>query len=194
MSALAAAAKELAEVRGALLWARLGHLLATAVFLLCLEAAGDPVELVVLAVAVPGALAALVPDSGLSMVSVVIGLWAWWGTVDPGTWWTLPAALALLLVHVTAALAGGYPLTARLPGAIVRRWARRTAVVAAVTVAAMLAAQGLLQVGAPGDVWLTAALLVLLGGGILVARRLSLGSGSSGRPDRPGPAEGSSTP
>ncbi|HET7303608.1 MAG TPA: hypothetical protein VFJ12_03530 [Segeticoccus sp.] len=189
MSSLTAAAKELAEVRGALLWARLGHLAATAAFLLCLDVAGAPVDLVLWAVAVLGVLGALAPDSGVPMVSVVVGGWAWWGTADPGTWWTLPAALALLLVHVTAALAGSYPSTSRLPRPVVARWGRRTTAVAAVTVVAALVAQGLLRAGAPGDAWLTAAVLVLLAVGILLARHRTLHTGSSGRPDRPGSAE-----
>jgi hypothetical protein len=81
--------------------------------------------------------AAVRPDSGLPLGTIVLLGIGWVGDVnDPASLWSVSAALGLLLVHVAAAAATVAPVAATLPPRSLRRWGRRTALVAAAAPAA----------------------------------------------------------
>lgn len=174
MSQLQEALTDLRDASVAMLAARAVALLGAAVFLLALVRAGHLVVWVVVVLAVLAGTAVLLPDSEVAALMMAIGLWAWWAIVpDPRTWWALPGAVGLLLLHVGTTVGGSYPPTARLPRASAWRWTRRTGVVAAVTVAVCLVGQGLATVAGP-SVLLTALAFAVVLAAVLLARHASL--------------------
>lgn len=78
---------------------------------------------------------ALNPVTLLPVAFVLFAIGSWWAGVD-GTWhWALlPAALGLLLVHAGTALAASVPPQAALPRPVLRLYAERVALVAALVV------------------------------------------------------------
>lgn len=61
---------------------------------------------------------------------------SWWATVQTAWHWALlPAALGLLVLHTAAALCASVPAQAPIPPSVLRRWASRVGLVAAMTVA-----------------------------------------------------------
>lgn len=115
---------------------------------------------------VAGMIWAGAPDSGAGLVCVVV-LALCWLTSAPGglTPGAVVTALALLVAHVAAALAAAMPLTASADRAVALRWARPTASIAAV----VIAAAGLLAVldawSPPGSVVITLGALALVATG-----------------------------
>lgn len=81
-------------------------------------------------------LSAIRPDAHTALVLVVVVVWQWMVVVDDPTGPAVIAvALALLVFHSTIALMAPSPVAARLDPDILRCWLRRTALVAAATVA-----------------------------------------------------------
>lgn len=89
----------------------------------------------------------------------------------PFSWWALPAAAALLLLHLSAAVLASTPTTVRWPAASVRRWGRRTGVVLVVTALVAAAADLVRHVRVPGSVALGAVALLLVAAWPWLARR-----------------------
>lgn len=140
---LRSASRDQLTVRAAAL---AGALLFTGSFVLA--GGGGPVSWVGLVLL--SLLVVVQPHTIAPALFVVFAAASWWVGVD-GRWhWALlPAALGLLLVHVGTALAASVPAQAPLPATVLRRWALRTGVVAAVTVGVWGAA-GLLVALATG--------------------------------------------
>lgn len=65
-------------------------------------------------------------------LAVTIGMW--WAAVDGWHWGLLPATLGVMLGHVAAALCASTPPQAVIPEVVLRSWASRSLLVAAVTV------------------------------------------------------------
>lgn len=104
--------------------------------------AGGPVTWI--GTLVLGALVVYQPNGAMPAVFVLWTVAAWWAGVD-STWHPalLPAAWGLLLVHASAALAASVPPQASVPASVIRRYAVRTGLVAALT-AVLWAAAGAL--------------------------------------------------
>lgn len=119
--------------------------------------------------------AAIRPDTHLAVGVVAVVVWRWLASVDDVTTPWLPiAAVCLLLFHVTIALAATIPLGAVVPGSVLRRWAARTAVVAAATVAVWVMVALLDRRDAPGNALLTGVALVLIALAAVAIRARSL--------------------
>lgn len=119
--------------------------------------------------------AAAMPDSSAPLFLVLM-LGVHWALVVPEqlTGWILLAGVALLTLHVCAALASYGPPSLVLKGALLRLWWRRCAVLAAAMVLAWLAAKGLSVLHLPSSGLVLAAALVLLAAWTwLLGRRLS---------------------
>lgn len=86
----------------------------------------------------------------------------WWAATDGLSWWSLPAGTCLLVVHSAITLIASGPDNAPVARAILRRWVRRTALVAlccAVGGALLLAAR---SGGLVGTWWIVPIALVAL--------------------------------
>lgn len=113
---------------------RLVSLVGALLFTLAYAAAGGGSPLAWGAMAVLGLLVVLQPHTLMPAVFLGFALASWWaGVQGPWHWALLPAALGLLLVHAGAALAASVPAQAGVPATVLRRWASRTGVVAALT-------------------------------------------------------------
>ena len=98
-----------------------------------LAGGGNPAAWTLLCVL--GGLVVVQPHTLMPGLFLGFALASWWAGVEgPWHWALLPAALGLLLVHVGAALAASVPAQAPVPESVLRRWARRTVVVALATV------------------------------------------------------------
>lgn len=71
--------------------------------------------------------------SGLILLGAMVVQWLTSG-MSAGTWWSLPAALLLLIAHVAVALAAGGPDQAPIPRTVLALWLPRTMLVALATV------------------------------------------------------------
>ena len=133
---------------------------------------------VVLVVAVLAAGCAITPDTNLGLlVTIVIG-WHWAGSVhDPLTAWVLLAAGGLLVFHVAMALAATAPARAGWPAASLARWGRRTALVAAITIAAWSSTLIVDAIHVDGGVGLLVVAATALGLATLVLRNRSTTAG-----------------
>ena len=100
----------------------------------------------------------LAPDSGSGIVFVLVLVVTWLagapGEVEPAV---VVAALALLVGHVAAALAGSMPVTAPADVGLAVRWARPTGVIAAGVLATALALAVLDATSLPGSAIVTVA-------------------------------------
>ncbi|GAA2738545.1 hypothetical protein GCM10009867_30270 [Pedococcus aerophilus] len=139
-------------------------LVAASVALVALTLVAAPHGLVVGAVVlvVLSGWAALRPESAGSGLLVAGLALHWVGTVPvpatTGAWLRLlGAALLLLVVHLTAALAASLPPAAPVPAASLRRWSRRAATVAVGTVPLWALALGADRARAAGDITLSYA-------------------------------------
>jgi hypothetical protein len=120
------------------------------------------------------AVALLIPDSGAPLF-LVLGLAALWAVSVPEalSWWTLLAALDLLVLHVACTLASYGPPQVVLGRRMFLLWGGRAALMAAVTALVWLAGRvlGALDLSATGLVT-AAALAMLLGWTALLSVRL----------------------
>lgn len=81
-----------------------------------------------------GLLVVVQPHTLAPGLFLVVAIASWWaGVPGPWHWALLPGALGMMLVHVGAALAAAVPAQAHLPTSLVKRWGRRSAVVAGIT-------------------------------------------------------------
>ena len=154
---------------------RLVSLAGALVFTLALALAGGGNPAAWALLVVFGVLVVLQPHTLMPGLFLVFAVASWWAGVDARWHWALlPAALGILLVHVGAALAASVPAQAPLPASVRRRWAVRTAAVAAVTTGVWGGAGllGMVATGAggavPGIVGLALAAACL----VLYVRRL----------------------
>lgn len=121
----------------------------------CAAAAGSPSMMVFGFVVVALVLVCSLTD-GISQ-TLLLGtlVWDWLVAADSAaSWWSLPAAACLLIVHSASSLVAGGPDMAVLPRRLVVVWCRRTAVVAMVSSAfgaVILAVRGT----ATMNTWLT---------------------------------------
>jgi len=145
-------------------------------FLALLPAAGGGAHPWLTGVGVVLALvAAAAPESHVPLV-LVLFLGTFWYVATPDRLGaaTVPAALALLVVHVAATLASHGPPSVTLEGSLLRTWVVRTLLCGAAAAGLWLlarAAAGLTGPAAPAAVAL--ALLVVLGWCLLVAARIA---------------------
>jgi hypothetical protein len=107
---------------------------------------------------------ALLPDSHAPL-GLVVYLGGLWMLADPGLdLWTLPAAAALLALHVACTLASYGPPGLALDRTLLARWRARATVCLSGAVLVWLAARTLAFLDLPPDALVVgAALLVLLG-------------------------------
>lgn len=128
----------------------------------CAAAAGRSVWLV-LVFAVLATLAVAIRTDGAteSVLFVALGL-DWWGASDGLSWWCLPAAVCLLVVHSAVTLVASGPDTAPVPRELVLRWVRRTALVAAGCTALGALLLGVRHAGLVTTWWVLPAALVVL--------------------------------
>jgi hypothetical protein len=131
-----------------------------------------PVAIVVVLLA--GA-CALMPDSHLGLLTLLLLAWYWAAVVDhPTSVATLVAALAVLVFHAALAAATVAPPAARWSRSMLHRWARRTGVVAGATAAAWCVARLLAGTRIDGSAALLSTALLALAGGAAWLRRRSL--------------------
>lgn len=176
MTRLLRAVRDLGQLGGPLVVARLLVALSPVLFAGCLAAAGDAPGWTRVALVLLGLGSAVGPRAELPAVTTLFALWAWWaGVDDTRTWWVVPAALCLLLLHTGAALCASYPNAARLPRATTVRWARRALVVGGATVTAWLVGRGFAALDAAGDALLTVLAMALVAAAVVGARFVSLG-------------------
>lgn len=133
-------------------------------------AGARPSVLLLLAVGSLATVAAALPDSGAGAV-VLLLVGGWWGLRVDG----LPAVLllasaALVAAHVAGVLAAYGPAHLRLPGALVRRWARRGLLLWSVSVLLYLGGLAARSLPVPPAAWLVAMLLAT--GAALAAGRV----------------------
>ena len=118
---------------------------------------------------------AAVPDSHTGLLVVALAGIDWWATVDDRvTPWSLAAAGALAVFHVSMAAASLAPVGAQWTPAMSMRWLRRTAVLGA---AICITWAGLAAIGdhrVPGNGLLLAAALLVVAGATLWARTASI--------------------
>lgn len=149
-----------------------GSSLGALLYLAALYAASDGFDSVYWLLAPMPALLLGVNNSAAPVVYWALMLFGWFYLTPSGSfsWWSVPAAMGVLLGHVAAALSATAPPQASFPGAVIRRWFWRTllAAAAAVTVSA---AASLLR--GHVDAWGAAAQIVALLGlaGALVILR-----------------------
>jgi hypothetical protein len=116
----------------------------------------------ILLVAVLTLLCVARPDSNIGLLLVVVIGVYWAITVDHRlNFWTLPAALSLLLVHTSLAASTTSPVD-RPSNATRDRWTRRTAIVGIVTAGVWVVAYAFSQVTSPRSVLLSALSFVVL--------------------------------
>ncbi len=110
-----------------------------------------------------GIVVAVLPDTGVPTLAILYLLTSWVVGVAPA--WTpaaLPAALALVLMHSSCALAASVPAQSPLPPEVLLTQAARLGVVAGLTVAAWAAAGVVESVDVTGGVlWPIVGLAVL---------------------------------
>jgi hypothetical protein len=170
------ALRDLLQLERAELLLRLAILLAPAVFLAAVLAAGSvPVWAIVVGLLL-ALLTVLAPDSDSGTLTslYLLAVWYFGDQTDPWTPWTLVGALALLAFHVATAAATRAPRTGRLPEGSLAPWSVRTAVVAGVTLAAYAVGRAFAALDTAGSVVLTTAAGVVAAGALLAARRGSL--------------------
>jgi hypothetical protein len=118
---------------------------------------------------------AAVPDSHTGLLVVALVGIEWWATVDDRvTPWSLAAAAALAVFHVSMAAASLAPVAARWTPAMSRRWLRRTAVLGA---AICITWAGLAAIGdhrVRGNEFVLAAALIVVACAALWARTASI--------------------
>jgi hypothetical protein len=134
----------------------------TGVLVLTLLASPAPVLVAAVLLLAATAYAAWRPESSVVTVLVAGHILHWIVAVPvpvelSGWLRLLAAALLLLLVHLTASLSASLPPAAPLPAVTVRRWARRSCVVAALSVPVWAVAALAAQQGGLGEVGLTYA-------------------------------------
>jgi hypothetical protein len=155
---------------------RLVPVLATAGFLALATVAGGVFHPVIsLAALLLALVTAAIPDSGAPLL-LILFLAGVWGIELPATTngWVLLAAAALLAIHVSCALASYGPTALTLPRVLLRRWARRAAVMAVATGLTWAAVRlvGGLHLP-PSRLLFAGALVVLLGWLSLLTVRLA---------------------
>lgn len=124
-------------------------------------AAVGPWAVVVVAALAVGC--AAYPDSHFALVTLAFLGWYWVTRVpDPGSVWSLPSALAALVLHAASAMTSTAPVATVFDPLTRRRWLGRVGVVAAGTAAAWLVALGVRAARAPGLEALAVAALVVL--------------------------------
>ena len=128
-----------------------------------------PVAALVLALSLG---AAVEPDSHLALVVLAVLGWFWLTRVPlTGSVWSLLAGVAVLLFHSAGALSATAPPAATPPAALLTRWLRWTAAVAAATAAVWGLVLLALGANPPGRPALTAAALGAVALGALLLRR-----------------------
>lgn len=139
-------------------------------------AAGGFSDWVVFAVAGTSLLACLRPDGHAGLVLVLVLGARWLAAIDDvRTPWSLVLALALTVLHAALALAATGPPAVRFPAVTVRRWLRRTAVVAAITSGVWLAAAAAARQDVRGSAAVTGVAIAGLVVTWFALRRRSLG-------------------
>jgi hypothetical protein len=137
-------------------------------------AGGDYHPLISLGLVGLVAVAVLLPDSGAPLF-LVIGLGSLWAVAVPETLsaWTMLAALDLLVLHLSFALASYGPPQVVLDGGLLLLWAGRAALMAAVTALVWLGGRflGALDLS-PSGLVTAAALALVIGWTALLMRRL----------------------
>ncbi len=108
-------------------------------------------------------LAAVTPGSAAPLVLLLwlAGYWAL-GVEGPLSAWTLPAAVAVLVVHVASGLAAHGPAGLVLDRVTLVRWLRRSAAATAATVVLWGVCAALAQSGPPGGAVLSGAALAVV--------------------------------
>ncbi|GAB3585579.1 hypothetical protein [Calidifontibacter terrae] len=137
-------------------------LVAAVAFHLCAMAAGHPSTFLLILLLLCALAVGIRTDGATeSLLFTVLGV-DWWLSTDGLSWWSLPAATCLLVVHSAVTLVASGPDTAPVARELVLRWVRRTATVAvgcAVGGAMLLAAR---SVGVIGSWWIVPLALGVL--------------------------------
>lgn len=160
-------------------------LAAALLFLVCTLAAGNPAWLFIVLWAGLLALLVLEPEGPTAALFLFGCLCLWFLALpSPTTWWSIPAACCLLLVHTGIALSTSGPASTPVPAPIRTVWRRRTLLAAAATVLAGLLTLGLVPTDRPAG----SLLLSLLALGLLTAALVVLPRHlATPDRDRPGP-------
>lgn len=122
----------------------------------------------------------LLPDSAAPLF-LVLALSLRWALVvpDPLGWWTLVAALLLLVIHLAATLGSYGPPALVLPRSLLLLWLRRAAVMVAATVLVWVVAVALEGFDLPSSaIVLVLGLAVVLAWTAFLGRRLLTRDGS----------------
>lgn len=113
---------------------RLVALAGAVLFALSLALAGGGTWVAWAGIVALGALVVYQPTTLMPTLFAIFGVGSWWAGVEgPWHWALLPAALGLLAVHASAALASSMPPQATVPASVTRLWVWRSVVVAALT-------------------------------------------------------------
>ncbi len=166
MKGIAGALEDLARLSRQQWLLRLAAVAATTIFLLAAALAGGGVPVLWVGAAVLlCAGSVLVPDSAAPLGLVLVLALQWLVSV-PGRLggWTLVAGLAVLVLHVSCALAASGPPGTRLDGRLLSLWAGRTGVLALVTAGTWAAARALVGLSPAPSVWLTGGALAVVAG------------------------------
>lgn len=152
----------------------------SALLLVTVALAGDLVVLGIVLVVLTG-IAALVGGHDLYTSFAFYGscvlTWLMSGA-SATSWWCIPIAVELLIIHVARTLALIGPDDAPLPRPLTAAWARRTAWVAAATVAVGAAGVSLAGGAVGGTTYAAAGLLFVLMVGLALLPRLYSGQES----------------
>lgn len=137
-------------------------------FHLCAVAVGGPRGWFVWLELLATALVIMRPTGATEIVLLAVLVLDWWGAGQDLTWWALPAAVLLLLVHSAVTLVVSGPETAPVPGPVLRRWVVRTLLVAVgcTAVGAVLLAAGH---AAPTTSWILVPVALTALAGVTVA-------------------------
>lgn len=157
-------------------------------FLVCVELAGDPGWFWRILWVLSLVMLLIEPQGGTIGIHLATSLLLWFiGRADPDTWWSLPAAAALLLTFTAHTLHTSGPESAPLPKEIVEVWRRRAVVCLALSVVSGALILTLAGRDQRQGAWMTAAALAIIAGGlVLLPRYVGPGDGPDDRgPDEP---------
>ncbi len=119
------------------------------------------------------------PDDHTGLVVVGVVIWQWLARIDDvGTPWLPVAACCLLVFHALTALTAVVPTSGTIPGATIRRWTERTAVVAVATVAMWIVVVVLDRRDLPGNGALTGLAVLIVAAAATAIRARSVGPGT----------------
>lgn len=136
---------------------------ASLAFHLCAAAAGSTSWFTLVLVIASAGVVAVRTDGATELLLFVVLGFDWWGATTAPSWWCLPAALCLLVVHSAVLLMASGPDNASVPRTLLRLWVVRTAIVGAAGVVLGALLLAVRAAGASGPWWPAPLALVVLG-------------------------------